>query len=138
MGLQHELDMTFNYEPIYFKDVKEGIGEPAACYDLLCKAKRGDKSLSDILIREEGRNSRFNEMIVWDDAIASTIHNHGFYRGDDKTKFTDEDYRNCGTFPQDYDWDGQKAAYIVGMSVPPLMMARVVNKLLEQGVFDVK
>ena len=130
------LDMSFNYEPILFKEVKEGIGERAACYELLCKAKPGDKRLSDILIREEGRNSRFNEMIVFDDTIAPTIHNHGFYRGNDKTKFTDEDYRNCGTFPQDYDWNGQKASYIVGMSVPPIMMKRVVTRLIESGIFN--
>ncbi len=132
------LDMSFNYEPILFKEAKEGIGEPAACYELLCKAKPGDKCLADILIREEGRNSRFNEMIVWDDTISPTVHTHGFYRGNDKTKFTDEDYRNCGTFPQDYDWNGQKPSYIVGMSVPPIMMKRVVTRLIEKGVFDYK
>jgi DNA (cytosine-5)-methyltransferase 1 len=130
------LDMSFNYEPVLFKEAKEGIGEPAACYELLCKAKPGDKCLADILIREEGRNSRFNEMIVWDDTMPPTVHTHGFYRGDDKTKFTDEDYRNCGTFPQDYDWNGQKPSYIVGMSVPPIMMKRVVTRLIEKGVFN--
>ncbi len=130
------LDMSFNYEPITFGEVKEGVGEPAACYELLCKAKPGDRCLADILIREEGRNSRFNEMIVFDDSIAPTIKTKGFYRGNDKTKFTDADYRNCSTFPSDYDWLGQKASYICGMSVPPIMIKRIVTRLIEKGVFD--
>jgi DNA (cytosine-5)-methyltransferase 1 len=132
------LDMSFNYELVLFREVKEGEGVRAACYELLCKAKPTDKCLADILKREEGRDARFNEMIVWDDAISPTVHTHGFYRGNDKTKFTNEDYRNCGTFPRDYDWCGQAASYIVGMSVPPLMMRRVVTRLIESGLFDYK
>ena len=131
-----ELDMTFNYEPILFGQVKEGIGKPAACYELLCKAKPGDKCIADILIREEGRNSRFNEMIVFDDDVAPTIHTHGFYRGNEKTKFSIEDYRNCQTFPADYDFSNQTASYICGMSVPPIMIKRIVTRLIEQGVYD--
>ena len=131
-----DLDMSFNYEPITFGEVKEGVGAPAACYELLCKALPTDKSLADILIRLENRNSRFNEMLVWDDTIAPTIHTHGFYRANDKTKFSEEDYRNCSTFPRDYNWGEQSASYICGMSVPPIMMKRVVTRLIESGVFE--
>lgn len=130
------LDMAFNYEPILFGEVKEGVGDPAACYELLCKAKLGDKALSDILKREEGRDSRFNEMIVWENIVAPTVHTRGFYRGEEKTKCSEEDYRNCSTFPRDYDWCGQSASYICGMSVPPVMMKRVVTRLIESGLFD--
>lgn len=129
------LDMSFNYEPVLFGEVKEGIGEKPACYKLLCKAKPGDKRLADIIIRQGGKESRFNEKIIWDDMVALTVHTHGFYRGNDKTKFTVEDYRNCATFPQDYDWNGEKASYITGMSVPPVMIKRIVTRLIESGVF---
>lgn len=131
-----DLDMSFSYAPITFGEVKEGVGGKAACYELLCKAKRSDKCLADILKREEGRDARFNEMIVWDDMVSPTVHTHGFYRGNDKTKFSEEDYRNCSTFPADYDWNGQSASYITGMSVPPIMIKRIVTRLIESGVFD--
>ena len=131
-----KIDMAFNYEPIYFGQVKEGIGEEAKCKPILEKAKISDKSIADILIREENRNSRFNEMVVWDNVICPTIHNHGFYRANEKTKFTMEDYRNCQTFPIDYTWGGQAPAYICGMSVPPIMIKRIVNRLLESGLFN--
>lgn len=43
-------------------------------------------------------------------------------------------YEVCciGTFPQDYDFNGNKYAYLVGMSVPPLMTARLANELYNQ------
>ena len=133
--LTNELDMCFNYEPVCFGEVKEGDGEIPPCYELLCQAQHGDSRLADIIIRQGGKESRFNEKIVWDDMVALTIHSHGFYRGNDKTKLTDEDYRNCSTFPRDFDWNGEKISYICGMSVPPIMIKRVVTRLIESGVF---
>lgn len=49
--------------------------------------------------------------------------------------------RNAQTFPRDYDFGSNVRGvwtYICGMSVPPVMMKRVVTKLIEQGVFDYK
>ena len=133
-----KIDMAFNYEPILFREVKDGIGEEAKCKWLLEQAKPNDKCLADVLVRIENRYSRFNEMIVFDDIVSPTIHTHGFYRGNDKTKFSTEDYRNCSTFPQDYDWGEETPSYICGMSVPPIMIKRVVNRLIESGLFDYK
>lgn len=136
----NELDMSFNYEPVTYGMIKEGIGANVTegCFKLLQNAIKSDTSLADVLIRTEGRNSRFNEMIVWDDDICPTIHAHGFYRGNDKCKFSMEDYRNAQTFPQDYQFESvAQAAYICGMSVPPLMIKRIVLRLIESGLFEV-
>jgi DNA (cytosine-5)-methyltransferase 1 len=136
-----DLDMSFNYEPVLFGEIKEGVGEQlteSGKY-ILDNATKNDKSFADVLIRLENRNSRFNEMIVWDDDVCPTIHNHGHYRGNDKCKFTLEDYRNAQTFPLDYIFESKaQAAYVCGMSVPPLMIKRIVTRLIESGVFDYK
>lgn len=137
--LQNELDMTFNYEPIPFGYVKEGDGgEPSKIAKrLLAVADFNDKSLGDVVARTENRTSMFNVAIVWDDDVCPTIHNHGFYRGNDKCKFSLEDYRNAQTFPSDYRFKNtSQAAYICGMSVPPIMIKRIVTRLIESGVFD--
>ena len=139
MALQHELDMSFNYDPVTFGEIKEGVGENLTDtgQKILENAKRTDKSFADVLQRIEGRNSRFNEMIVWNEDICPTIHNHGHYRGDDKCKFTLEDYRNAQTFPRDYAFESKaQAAYVCGMSVPPLMIKRIVQRLIDSGVFE--
>lgn len=137
--LQSDLDMSFNYAPILFGEIKDGIGgEPSKkAYELLQIAKPSDKSLGDIVARTEGRTSMFNVAIVWDSDVCPTIHNHGFYRGEDKEKFSIEDYTNAQSFPSDYKFDSvAQAAYICGMSVPPVMIKRIVTRLIESGVFN--
>ena len=132
-----DLDMSFNYAPIKFKDIKssEYIEPSESVKELIGKAiPIKDKNLADVLIRTEGRNSRFNEMIVWDENICPTIHNHGHYRGDDVSKFTRLDFIHAQSFPEDYDEGNQSISYICGMSVPPLMIKRIVTRLIESGV----
>lgn len=133
------LNMTFNYEPILFKEIKsnEYLKPSETVIELISKAKPNkDTSLADILIRTEGRNSRFNEMVVWDDTICPTIHTHGFYKANDISKFSRMDYIHAQSFPEDYDEGRQSISYICGMSVPPIMIKRIVERLIESGVFD--
>ena len=42
------------------------------------------------------------------------------------------------TFPEDYDFKGSSVQYVIGMSVPPVMIKRVGEKLTEQGVLNHK
>ncbi len=132
------LDMSFNYEPVLFGDVKEEIGAIPSdkVIELLNMAIPNiDDALSDILERTEGRWSRFNEKIAWDDKICPTLTAHGFYRGVDKCKLSDKDFINVSTFPGDYDYEGFNIAYITCMSVPPIMIKRIVTRLIESGIF---
>lgn len=132
------LDMSFNYETIPFKEIKsnEYIPPSESVKGLIEKAiPKRDTSLADVLIRLEGRNSRFNEMIVWDENICPTIHSHGHYRGDDISKFTRMDFIHAQSFPEDYDEGKQSISYICGMSVPPIMIKRIVERLIESGIF---
>ena len=133
----NNINMSFNYEPVIFGKVKAGIGGKVSdsVKKLLENATERDNKLSDINERLFNKKSRFNEMIVWDSQIAPTIHTHGFYRANDITKFSMEDYRNCSTFPQDYDFDKEVASYICGMSVPPIMIKRIVTRLIDSGIF---
>lgn len=137
--MKHELDMSFNYEPITFGEIKDGEGGAVSevVGELLSKATETDLSLADIIQRESGRWSRFNEKIVWDSHICCTVQAHGMYRGNDLCKLSMNDYRNAQTFPQDYIFESvAQAAYICGMSVPPIMIKRIVTRLIESGVFE--
>ena len=79
------------------------------------------------------------EKNFWDKDVCCTVQSHGMYRGNDKSKFSISDYRNAQTFPKDYLFESvAQASYICGMSVPPLMIKRLVTKLIEQGVYDYK
>lgn len=133
------LDMSFNYEPILFGMVKQGEGDQPSpvVKDLLSIAiPIHDDALSDILERTENRHSRFNEKIAWDKKVCPTLTSHGFYRGDDKCKLSMMDYYHISSFPEDYDNCGASIPYITCMSVPPIMIKRIVTRLIESGVFE--
>jgi DNA (cytosine-5)-methyltransferase 1 len=53
-----------------------------------------------------------------------------------KAKVSDKSVANASTFPQDFDFCGGRVPYICGMCVPPLMIKRVVERLIESGVFN--
>ena len=54
-----------------------------------------------------------------------------FHYGGERTVNTHE-YVLCSTFPLDYDFSGLDAKYVMGMSVPPVMMAQVALRVKER------
>jgi len=134
------LDMSFNYEPIKFGEISDGKGGNVSekVLELLSLSSPKDTCLADILQRVENRWSRFNEKIVWSNNICPTYTSHGFYNGDCKTKISETECKKIGTFPLDYDCNGQKIDYLVTMSVPPIMIKRIVTRLIEKGLYDYK
>lgn len=146
----HGIDMSFNYLPVTFGEIKSASGEPFSekgkagkFYKLLLTATKDDHSLCDIIVRNGGKPTAFQQVIIHDNDVCPTIRAlRGFdgYRWPEMTKTTAQDVINSQTFPQDF-WFGDNAgkgiiSYICGMSVPPVMMKRVVMRLIEQGVFD--
>ena len=81
----------------------------------------------------------FNDVIVWNDDIFPTVRaSFSCFRGEDTTKVSIEDIIHAQTFPEDYNFQPRtfsNVGYICGMSVPPLMIKRIVTRLIEQGVF---
>ena len=136
-----DLDMSFNYEMIKFGEIKAGIGRSLShdtqTYRCLCYATHSDKTISDVLKRTSNKESCFTEMIIWEDDIMPTIKTNGcIYRGTDKTYISSEDIIHSQTFPEDYDFCGSKVSYVCGMSVPPLMIKRIVQRLIESGALE--
>lgn len=143
----YNLDMSFNYEPIPFGNVKEGCGA-----DLTEKIKTvfdhiryGEKDLVSAWNRvyNPGKPEKrmwFNSIITYDDDVMQTVAgDHGqLFDYEQKAKVSDKSISNASTFPQDYDFGREKVAYICGMSVPPLMIKRIVTRLIESGLFDEK
>ena len=139
------INMYFNYEPVLFGEAKEGIGHniKGRLHKLLLLALPNEKDMGEVTTRVEGKRSCFNQKIIHDDEVMCTIpagHNC-LWRFTEKTKISKQDIINCSTFPRDYDFIKDTFAnvsYICGMSVPPLMIKRLVTKLIKQGVYDYK
>ena len=139
-----KLDLNFNYEPITYGEIKEGEGQlpnsESIKYKYLCKSIQTDKRLGDVLLRLGEKEKFFNDRICWEHNIVQTISSGGsIYRGKEKTFVSCNDIINSQTFPQDYNFIEKTLSnvkYICGMSVPPIMIKRIVNRLIESGIFD--
>lgn len=143
-----KIDMGFNYEPITYAEIKSGNGyeinkKEGDLYQTLLKTKCGDKTLYDVLKREQpDRCTYYQEQVLWEDSICGTIRgDSGVYRGKEKTLISKEELFAIQTFPQDYQGNSSSfwhLEYICGMSVPPIMIKRVVTRLIESGIFESK
>ena len=147
MALQQELDMSFNYEEVPYGQIKDGFGREATpkVKEVFDNVKRGEKDMVAAWNRVHNpgnleKRMWFNNIVVYDEDVMQTVSgDHGqLWDFTSKTQVSHKSIANASTFPQDYDFFNERIPYICGMSVPPLMIKRIVNKLLEQGVFDVK
>lgn len=127
-----KLTLTFNEKPIRYGEFrsKEGIEPTKTVQSLLSQYTPQDKDLADIRLRVDGKNIGFTSIIVKDSAIYPTVIATGHnYRAADKLQCSDSDYILASSFPIDYDFMGLDVKYVTGMSVPPLMIAKIAEQI---------
>ena len=132
-----KITMEFNSKPIPFGSIREPYGkelnEDNLAARLMKYRKPSDRSLSDISNRVRKKNTGFTSPINHDDEPVQTITAGGYcFRMCDGLLMTDKDIISCQTFPQDYNFLDQNVQYVCGMSVPPVMMARVSEQVYRQ------
>lgn len=140
------LNMAFNYDPVTFGEIKSAHGIPVSGEKLQLltqNIERGDSDLSDVSGRMFNKpNSFFSYNIIYDDMVCNTITaKQGNLRYDTREYLSIDDVINAQTFPQDYDFLNKtitNVTFICGMSVPPVMIKRIVQRLIESGVFSYK
>ncbi|RWX03349.1 DNA cytosine methyltransferase [Flavobacterium cerinum] len=133
------LNMKFGRLPIPFDEIRsEGLNDaPWTAHDQNIWDKRllGDRTYSCTLQRIENRESNFNSSYVYPDRPISTLTSSA---GSKMTLFDEPRQMNstelilAQSFPLDYDFLSDKYAkikYVLGMSVPPLMMAHLATRL---------
>lgn len=138
------LDMTFNYAPVLYKTIKQGTGNPLkpgqVFYEIAKLANDSDKSIADTRLRLGEKGSAFQTYYIRDNIVMPTQRAKPDVIDLQEMSYVSwETIRNAQTFPQDYDFGSNTVArvgYICGMSVPPIMIKRIVTRLIEQGVFD--
>jgi len=45
---------------------------------------------------------------------------------------SDDEYKQIGTYPMDYNFKKIKPKYLIGMSVPPVMTAQIATEIYNQ------
>ena len=133
-----KLSMEFHSKPIPFGDVREPYGKPMDPDSMQAKLLKyripTDRCIADINERvRKVKNNGFSTPINRDEEPVQTIvSGSSLYRMCDGLLMTDKDIISCQTFPQDYDFMGQSVQYICGMSVPPVMMAKISEQVYRQ------
>ena len=131
-----KLRMVFDSKPIPFEKVREPYGK-AIGDNLASRLMKyripSDRCLQDINRRVRKSGSGFTSPINHDDEPVQTITAGGYaFRMCDGLLMTEKDIIGCQTFPQDYDFMDQNVQYVCGMSVPPVMMARISEQVYRQ------
>lgn len=140
----YNLDMHFNYEPVTYKEIKSGeelpLGENTEYRKCTIASLPKDKNIGDVNSRLYNKVSGFNTYFVDDDSVIPTLRCKADLIDRKRVAFlSKETFVHAQTFPEDYDFcinSRANIAYICGMSVPPIMIKRIVTRLIESGVFE--
>ncbi len=141
----HLIDFNYNYVPITYGEIRRGKGRELTpkMLEVLNEVKPGEMKMLWAWNRLYNKGSSlkatyFNNVILYPYKVLPTITtNHGnMFDFEDKTLLSDESIINASTFPQDFDFCGVSVGYVCGMSVPPLMMKRIVERIIKAGIFN--
>lgn len=130
-----KLKLSFNERPIYFGEYrsKEGISFNGETKKYLKQRTFKDKCIADIKKRLGEKETGYTNFIIHDKDICPTLTSGGtIFRGYDGKKLTDTDFIISQTFPLDYKFTGKSVQFTCGMSVPPIMMAKLSQEIFKQ------
>jgi DNA (cytosine-5)-methyltransferase 1 len=138
------INLQFNEEPILWGEIyRKGDCDRKLSemkQTLWESRKEGDIDLSFCCARVgQNPNKFFNSKFLYLDKVANTV-----VANDQCILFDENRFRSnteiilCSSFPLDYNFLGEKADYICGMSVPPVMMAQVASRVYEQWLSKIK
>ena len=131
-----ELKFAFTRKAIPFKVIESQvdtvIGKPMteAARSLWVKSRPGDS-----LHKVHPKGHFFNSFKLSRNTVMPTIAANGgarFYHHKHACRVHEDCLKLCGSFPMDYDFTGIDPQYLIGMSVPPVMMASISYQLYDQ------
>lgn len=133
-----KIKLDFNEKPIKFIDIKQNKDNTCKKVSenerkIWEKRKHFDISLAETLKRLQYKGNRFTTRYIFDDCINYTITagcNNILFN--ECRKQTKNEIVLTSSFPLDYDFMDIEPIYLMGMSVPPIMMAQVANQIYLQ------
>lgn len=128
-----KLTMKFDETPIYFKDVsRPGERDYNPISDLYKKYWHSVPQGGSVGKYDAIRKMRMND-------VPNTINaTKSHYHPIEVRELNWLEETLIGSFPVDYNYGKTRPTYLIGMSVPPVMMSQVAHKIAEQWVKPLK
>jgi len=129
-----ELNLEFNEPEIPYKEIRqtEGNADAIGLSKMIShywKLTTPGNAFSE----NHPKGSYFNEVKTAPDKVLPTIRANGLpYDYEIERTLFDEETKMAGTYPLDYEFKSNKVVYLVGMSVPPVMMANIATEIYSQ------
>lgn len=139
-----KIDLVFNEEPIQINKFTDYQGEEVTSVKvrhLWENRQYGDKDQADTNMRLYGKRNNFGQRYVYQNEVCCTMtatNKNSIIHYDKPLRLSEQEVKCVGTFPQDYNFCSEQMYYIVGMSVPPVMMAQVASRIYEQWLSKIK
>ena len=133
-----KLTLEFKEQPIPFKEVADYEGEPISDYAKTAwdARKEGDANIAESKARVPGMKvSDMNTFYVYEDKVCQTLTakgRHGSLLFSKPIRLSKNEFCKIGSYPLDYDFKTNNWGYLIGMSVPPLMTARIATEIHKQ------
>ena len=131
------LVLSFKQKPILFKEIMD-INDTSNTiskreYELWLNRKYGEHSLADTNRRLNGKYTSFNCKYIYSNKVVPTIVSSGYNILYDYPRFMNKkELCLASSFPLDYNFLNEKPKYIMGMAVPPIMMANISYEIYKQ------
>jgi len=76
--------------------------------------------------------NRFGDVLIDSNKVFNTIVTRNRYFYDLENYVSDETLKKAGSYPNDYNFLNNQVLYLVGMSVPPVMIAQIATEIYKQ------
>jgi len=138
-----ELKLEFNEPKILFSEIKNLFGEnkqlqerlyPNFEYCIRKKIKDFARYNEDV----DGKRANFNWRLSFNSETPDTVTSDAKLIKEDKTYMNVSELCQIGSYPLDYNFLKNTFDYLIGMSVPPVVMAQISSKIFEQWLLMIK
>lgn len=142
LGLK-SLQLEFSTQPIPFGKIADKgakSGEPQKLWPSILKrlpfVEFGDQNLKFADAKFRGLktfNAFFSTNVLYDHEVAPTLTSSGStVYWNEKRGLNELEIKRMSSFPLDFDFCGNNPRYVCGMSVPPVMMAKIAGEIKRQ------
>jgi DNA (cytosine-5)-methyltransferase 1 len=150
IGLRNDFDLPklkldFNEKPIAFRFIENLFG------DLFSPNAEMLKGINWCIKNNEpdfgkyyesfGKRKGFSRRLIFEKNVCDTLtsqNQHDLFKERDKAGLTDSEAIQVGSYPLDYNFNGSLPQYLVGMSVPPIMIAQIANQINLQWLKNIR